>query len=211
MNTHADRIVLNSTGQNLLRIVIASYFIAVGLHLIPGTDVAPLLAQVLPPAAAEFAAEAAVFSLGFLVLVGYFVRPAALVLGVMTIMASYLEMLTLGAGAEVGAFWRDLVLVAALMLTYAESSPRDFHLRKAIRRTINPRRVRAAAKRTTERPLTVEQIANVPANDLPPEEAPVTDPAAVPFVARRRITPRPAVEVTENQNIFADAERAIAV
>ena len=52
-DTTADRITLNATAQNLLRIVIASYFLAVALHLIPGTSLTILAAQVLPLHVAE--------------------------------------------------------------------------------------------------------------------------------------------------------------
>lgn len=140
-NPTADRITLNATAQNLLRIVIASYFLAVGLNLIPGTNLTILADQILPTHVAAPLSAMAVFALAFLVMVGLYMRPAALVLGLMTLFASYLRMIELGVADELGTFWRDLVLIAALMLTYAENAPRDYRMRSAIRRKVIPRRI----------------------------------------------------------------------
>lgn len=137
----ADRITLNATAQNLLRIVIASYFLAVALNLIPGTSLTVLVAQVLPVHIAEPLSAMIVFALAFMVMIGLFMRPAALVLGLMTFFASYLHMIELGVQDELGSFWHDLVLIAALMLTYLENAPRDQRMRSAIRRKVIPRRV----------------------------------------------------------------------
>ena len=43
-----DRAVLSPMAQNLLRILIASYFLAGGIGLIPGTDLSPLTERLLP-------------------------------------------------------------------------------------------------------------------------------------------------------------------
>ncbi len=141
MTSRAERVTLNMTAQNLLRILIASYFLAVGLNLIPGTDLAILTEQVVPSHVATPLAAMVIFALAFLVMVGLYMRPAALVLGLLTFFASYLKMMELGVADELGTFWRDLVLIAALMLTYAENAPRDYQMRRVIRRKITPRRV----------------------------------------------------------------------
>ncbi|MBO6603485.1 MAG: DoxX family protein [Roseicyclus sp.] len=199
MNTHtADRITLNSTAQNLLRIVIASYFLAVGLNLIPGTSLTPLLAQVAPEQLAAPLASLVVFSLAFLVMIGLYMRPAALILGMMTFLSSYLTMLELGVADELGAFWRDLVLVAALMLTYAENAPRDYRMRKMIRHKVTPRRVVLAEGRAkTERPAPI-----APAVE-PAAPAPMPESEVIPFVARHH---RARVAAAQAENIFADLE-----
>ncbi|WP_420397831.1 hypothetical protein [Nioella sp.] len=178
-NPSAERITLNATAQNLLRIVIASYFLAVGLNLIPGTNLTILAEQVLPSHVAEPLAAMMVFALAFLVMIGLYMRPAALVLGLMTLFASYLQMIELGVADELGTFWRDLVLIAALMLTYAENAPRDHRMRSAIRRKVTPRRVAPVDHPHRPRPAAVTPAAPQPA--LP------TIAPGVAFVSRRKL------------------------
>lgn len=164
-NPSAERITLNATAQNLLRIVIASYFLAVGLNLIPGTNLTILAEQVLPAHVAEPLSAMLVFALAFLVMIGLYMRPAALVLGLMTLFASYLQMIELGVADELGTFWRDLVLIAALMLTYAENAPRDYRMRTAIRRKVTPRRIAPTDHPHRARPAPA--VAPVQATALP--------------------------------------------
>ncbi|WP_146636253.1 DoxX family protein [Nioella nitratireducens] len=180
---------LNSTAQNLLRIVIASYFLAVGLNLIPGTSLAPLAAQVVPPHVAEPLSAMVVFALAFLVMIGLYMRPAALVLGLLTFFASYLRMIELGVEQELGGFWRDLGLIAALMLTYAENAPRDRRMRKTIGQKITPRRVRVDHKPERPRP------AQAKAQDAAPEDVQVV------FSSSR---PRRTPSVPTLDNVFSD-------
>lgn len=189
-NPTADRITLNATAQNLLRIVIASYFLAVGLNLIPGTNLTILAEQVLPTHVATPFSAMVVFALAFLVMIGLYMRPAALVLGLMTLFASYLQMIELGVADELGTFWRDLVLIAALMLTYSENAPRDYRMRSAIRRKVTPRRIAPSEHAHTARPA-AQVTARAPA------------PAAtVPgFVSRRKLA---ANLPTPVDNIFSD-------
>ncbi|MFV1876976.1 hypothetical protein [Nioella sp.] len=191
-NPSAERITLNATAQNLLRIVIASYFLAVGLNLIPGTNLTILAEQVLPAHVAEPLAAMMVFALAFLVMIGLYMRPAALVLGLMTLFASYLQMIELGVADELGTFWRDLVLIAALMLTYAENAPRDHRMRSAIRRKVTPRRVAPADHPHRPRPAAV-----APA---PQTALPTIAPVAA-FVSRRKLAANLPDPV---DNIFTD-------
>ena len=177
-NPSAERITLNSTAQNLLRIVIASYFLAVGLNLIPGTNLTILAEQVLPAHVAEPLSAMMVFALAFLVMIGLYMRPAALVLGLMTLFASYLQMIELGVADELGTFWRDLVLIAALMLTYAENAPRDYRMRSAIRRKVTPRRVAPVDHPHRARPVAPAPLAQ--------PNLPVAEPVAA-FVSRRNL------------------------
>ena len=191
-NSSAERITLNATAQNLLRIVIASYFLAVGLNLIPGTNLTILAEQVLPAHVAEPLSAMLVFALAFLVMIGLYMRPAALVLGLMTLFASYLQMIELGVADELGTFWRDLVLIAALMLTYAENAPRDYRMRTAIRRKVTPRRVTPVDHPHRARPAAIA----VPARPAVAAEAPM-----VGFVSRRKLAANLPDAV---DNIFAD-------
>ncbi len=191
-NPTADRITLNATAQNLLRIVIASYFLAVGLNLIPGTNLTILAEQILPAHVAAPFSAMMVFALAFLVMIGLYMRPAALVLGLMTLFASYLQMIELGVADELGTFWRDLVLIAALMLTYSENAPRDYRMRSAIRRKVTPRRIAPSEHAHTARPA---------AQVTAPAPAPAPAATVPGFVSRRKLA---ANLPTPVDNIFSD-------
>lgn len=121
-DTPADRPVLGPTAQTLLRILIASYFLAGAVGIIPSSTLTPLTKWFLPEIIAGPIAAATVFVLSYLVMVGICLRGAALLLGILTFWASYLRMLELGLATELGSFWRDLALIASLMLTYSKSA-----------------------------------------------------------------------------------------
>lgn len=198
MTSAAERVTLNTTAQNLLRILIASYFLAGGLNLIPGTSLAPLAEQILPAHVAAPLAAMIVFALAFLVMIGLYMRPAALILGLMTFFASYLRMIELGVANELGTFWRDLVLVAALMLTYAENAPRDYQMRRAIRRKITPRRIVVAPGHVSARAPALVTPQIVPNVETPAEMRPA------PASATRSETTDPYTPII---NIFCEHDQ----
>ena len=114
--THS--VEINHTAQSWLRILIASYFIAVALRLIPGTDFSLLLGLVADQGTANLLAAVLVFSLSYMVMIGCCLRIAALLLGLLTFFSAFVGYVgPLGTG-DLAAFWRDLAMVAALMLTY---------------------------------------------------------------------------------------------
>lgn len=146
-----DRITLTATGANLIRIVIASYFLALGAGVIPGTDVSALFSAVLPPPWAALLSGALVFGLAYLVLVGVWLRPAALLLALVMFWASYISAAQAGFGPQLGSFWRDMALIAALILTYAETDPRARTRRAALRSLRAPRRLLTSDERVAPR------------------------------------------------------------
>lgn len=112
---------VSHTTQTWLRILIASYFIAVALKLIPGTNFSSLFALIADTNTANLLTSVTVFTLAYLVMIGCYLRVAALLLGLMTFFAAFIVYIdTSGApgAADLGAFWRDIALVSALMLTY---------------------------------------------------------------------------------------------
>lgn len=189
---------LNQSGQNLVRVVIASYFLAVSLGLIAGTGAGPLLAAVLPEPQAGAAGNVVVFALGWLVLAGIWLRPAALLLANVLFWSSYIG--NAGAG-NIEAFWRDLALVGALILTYTQTLPRAAARRAALRFIPRARRVVPA------RPVTPRRVVTV-ARPLRTVERPAPHPAPHPAVAEtqapvlRLASVRTGEPVTEN--IFRD-------
>ncbi len=132
---------LNQNGQNLIRILISSYFIALALGLIEGTDGSVLMAVFLPPGLAETAGSLLIFTLAYLVLMGIWMRPAALLLGLVLFWSSYIINFGPQGPLEVGDFWRDLALVGALMMTY-NGSPRTQRHSAILRRTPRVRRIK---------------------------------------------------------------------
>ena len=119
---------INHNAQSWLRILIASYFIAVALRLIPGTDFSLLLGLVADQGTANLLTAISVFTLAYMVMIGCYLRIAALLLGLMTFFAAFVGYVGPQASGhlasgDLAAFWRDIALVAALMLTYARRRP----------------------------------------------------------------------------------------
>lgn len=144
----APRVFHTLKARTILRIVIASYFLAVALGAIPGTDFNTLIEQIAPPRAAPILSAALVFGLAYMVMIGVWTRGAALVLGLMVLFSAYLEVIVPAPGHGVetlGGFWRDLALIAALLLSYAEpqlpAEARAAAGRIAGKAKVTPRRV----------------------------------------------------------------------
>lgn len=108
------------TGYTIVRLLIASYFAAFAIGAIEGTDMGVLLRHFLDPVPAAMIANGAVLGAAAAIVVGWQRRGAALVLALMLFFASYLSMLEQPTQG-LGPFWRDLALIGALILTYADS------------------------------------------------------------------------------------------
>ncbi len=144
---------LGQNGQNLVRIVIASYFLAISLGLIPGTTALALTEPFLPEPYADAASKAVIFATAYLVLLGVWLRLSALLLATLLFWSSYLE--NIGAGNLEG-FWRDLALIGALILTYTQTMPRAESRRAAIRWTRRVRRI------TPSQPVVPRRLVSYP-------------------------------------------------
>ncbi len=166
---------MSQSGLNLLRIVLASYFIALSLGLIEGTNTTLILHHAASPKIADFAANTSVFLLAYLVLMGMWLRPAALLLGTFVLAASAYATFVYHPPQLMSDFWRDIALVSGLMMTYLQTSSRGTRRRAMLRRlprarkvqpgvTVTPRRVAplSARKDSTQRP-----VITFPANDAP--------------------------------------------
>ena len=138
----SDRVTLNATAQNLIRILIASYFIAVSVGLVPGTDVSTVFQQIMPDHLAGPVAVIFFFGLSYMVLIGLWLRGAALLLALTLFWSSYLTMIDMGLQEQLGSFWRDLALIGALMLTYAEPAARSHQRRGLFRSRPVARKIR---------------------------------------------------------------------
>ena len=109
------------SGNSVVRLLIVSYFMALAIGLIPGTDVTVLAEPFMPWLSARILTGTIVFTLACLILVGIQRRAAALLLAIVLFWASYIVMLSAEGAHIVAGFWRDLALIGALILTYADT------------------------------------------------------------------------------------------
>lgn len=123
-DTPSNGIETSHNARTWLRILIASYFIAVALRIIPGTDFSALIRLIADPQTANLLTAVTVFSLSYMVMIGCYLRAASLLLGLMTFFAAFIGFVGTTGGADLSAFWRDIALVAALMLTYVNDTER---------------------------------------------------------------------------------------
>lgn len=202
----ADQVAFSSAAQAILRVLIASYFIAVALNLIPGTNLGILFSPILPAPYDSATSAGIVFILAFMVMAAIATRGAALIIALMTFYASYLTMISLGIEDQLGSFWRDLALIAALLLTYSEPQAGTRTRRRLLHRTVAPRRiatlVRDALHPATPRPAPAANFAALRAIATPVR--PSTEEATRAFF---RNHPHPAAmrsDWEDVDNIFAD-------
>jgi uncharacterized membrane protein YphA (DoxX/SURF4 family) len=189
---------LTPSAQNLSRILIASYLMAIALGLVSGTTGSVIWAMFLPGDIANIVATASMFGLAFMVMIGVWLRPAALLLAIVMFWSSYITLISPDASSNVDSFWRDLALIGALFLTYAQSSRRVARMRSVLRRKHHVRKLKPNVQRT-------------PRRITPMVEAPATNAAAAESTAmpefrsqRGHVQAEPVVEDTSDQgeNIF---------
>lgn len=149
---------ISHTTQSWLRVLIASYFIAVAIGAIPGTDFTILFGLIADPGTANLLTAIVVFTLAYMVMIGCYLRVAALLLGMMTFFSAFVIFVGPQGGGDLGTFWRDIALVSALMLTYATKA----RLRRSdVPRPAAPRSANIAdlavhrARLSTTRPMDV--------------------------------------------------------
>ncbi len=202
---------LNQSGQNLVRIVIASYFLAVSLGLIPGTVAWPLTAPFLPEPYADLAGKAVIFTTAYLVLVGAWLRVSALLLATVLFWSSYIQ--NIGSDNLEG-FWRDLALIGALILTYTQTLPRANSRRSALQWKPRARRIAPAQVIAPRRVVTVPRRARSESEQpmVNQNETAQSQSARPEIVSRQSVRPKPArgvsvrpqLELVSCDNIFRD-------
>lgn len=117
----ARLMAIDLTTVGVTRLLVVSYFIGIALGLIRGVDVAVLLLPVTGETIASLMSSILLLGLSTLILLDIYRRPAALVLALVVFWASYLTLVHQSGPEPVGAFWRDLALIGALLLTYGQS------------------------------------------------------------------------------------------
>ena len=200
---------LAASAQNLSRILIASYFMAVSLKLVAGTDGSVLSATLVPAAYSDLVATVVVFSLAFLVMIGIWLRPAALLLAIILFWSSFISLIGPEALVSVDGFWRDLAMIGALFLTYAQSG-RAARQRPILRRRRHVRKLSPTGKPNPRRVTSTVNAGspNLPAPkiNLVPQSVPAVDlkPVPVPEFRSHRAPNLTIVEHTQQDNIFTD-------
>lgn len=108
--------------RGIMRLLVLSYFIALSLGWVGNSSMMQFMLPLLPDEIALRIMQGLVLGLSLLILVGIGRRHAALVLALVVFFSSYT---TLYGGGDISAFWRDLALIGALLMTADFSGPRD--------------------------------------------------------------------------------------
>lgn len=152
-----DKRWMNQTGLNLIRIVIGSYFMAVSLGLVTGVDQTALFAPFLPFAFADIIGSTVLFVASIAFMLGVALRQTALVLALFVFCSSLTQNFLIAEFGDISAFWRDLTMVCAIILTYSNMSRRETRCADLIRRRrrmARLRRVRMPGAEVTPRRVT---------------------------------------------------------
>lgn len=173
---------VDQIGLNLLRIVTGTYFVAVALALIEGVDPAALFRPLMGAANAETLGASLLLALAIWFMLGTALRLAALSLALFVLFSSFTTNFVTAPVENLSAFWQDLTLACAVLLSYLTLDTRD--MRRASIFAHRARMRRIAAQRRIK----------------PHSVASGTDPVTKP-VPRR---PRPAPEAEDDINIFAN-------
>ncbi len=149
----------NVSGHFFVRLLIASYFMALAGGLIPGSDISALLRPFMPDLYASLIIGVVVMALALGVVLGFHRRAAALLLAIILFWSSYVTLLSVGDEQAVGAFWRDLALIGALLLTYADGTAANTEKAKqsADHAEANAEILPSMASATPSRPQTYRQ------------------------------------------------------
>lgn len=123
----ARRFEVTLSACSVTRLLVVSYFVALGFGLVDGAEVAVLFLPFLPASASSILASALVIGLAALVLIGVKRRAAALLLAIVVFWSSYLTMVVQYTQNDIAVFWRDLALIGCLLLTHG-TSQRSLHI-----------------------------------------------------------------------------------
>lgn len=198
MYTKDDR-WLNQSGLNLIRIVIGSYFAAVGLDLVAGVDQRALFLPFTPPEVADVVGSTLLILASLTFMLGVCLRLSALVLALFVFSSSVAQNFLLVDVENVSDFWRDLTMVCAVILTYSNMTRLD------IRRANLTR----AARRKPVRKIHMPGAAITPRRVQPPKLVTPAEPRASRLVLElptfmQRPTERRRDENKIDINLFAE-------
>ena len=122
MGTLTAKADSTAIGHTIVRAMVALYTVASATGVIVGTNLSLLLTPFMVDWLAQAVMAAAVTSLCFLMLAGVKRRAVALVLAVIFLWSSYFAVLGPNAQVVSGSHWRDMILIGALLLIYADAA-----------------------------------------------------------------------------------------
>ncbi|RBI75147.1 hypothetical protein DQW77_05660 [Roseovarius sp. TE539] len=137
---HLDERWINQTGQNIIRVVIGSYFTAVSLDLISGVDQRALFATVLGPESADLIGSALLLGLSVAFMIGVTLRLTGLMLALFVFTSSLIQNFLAFEINNISDFWRDLTLVCAVMMSYSFITAKAEREASIVSRTVRPQR-----------------------------------------------------------------------
>ena len=125
-----------ASGHMTVRVLVALYTVASATGLISGTNLSLLLTPLVSEIAAQTVMTALVTGLCTFMLLGIKRRAMALLLAIIFLWSSYFAIL--GPNAEIfgGSHWRDMMLIAALLLIYADATNEEQNDLSALARAI---------------------------------------------------------------------------
>jgi hypothetical protein len=210
---------IDHTGLNLIRIVIGSYFMAIALGLIEGTDPKAMFIAYMDHETSDLVGTMLLFAITTAFMAGLFLRQSSLMLAIFIMGSSLAENFLSYQPGSVSNFWRDITMVCAVLLSY--SCLRRSELRKAnvIGRPrlfsstqqsgdILPRRVVTTTRNTAKRPKpSAYHETLTPLLRPTPDSAPI-EPAhepgsttEAPAFRRRKTSEEPQID-DDCENIF---------
>ncbi len=142
---------VSRTVLSVVRILIASYFLAMATGLIFEPASRTFLDAVLPAEQAQFASTTYLFLTAFWIMVGRAVRPAALLLAVYIFWSGFLHYDISSNSLELSAYWRDMALMGAVLLI-AVTEPGGRTRMSVRKKQVAPRRIRQDAVINSARP-----------------------------------------------------------
>lgn len=150
------RFSIDQAGLNLIRIVIGSYFMALSIGLVAGLDPAAIFMPLMPVLPADILGGTVMFLLSACFMAGIHLRLVALSLAIFVFSNSLTQNMLHFVPGSVSAFWRDLTLTCAVLLTYSSLSRTALRrasvlahrarLRRARETASNPRRITLPAR-----------------------------------------------------------------
>lgn len=105
--------------STVTRLLVVSYFVALALQLVDGANIMLLAKPFVSESVANLVMRSSVLVLSAMILFGVFRRQAALILALVVFWPSYMTMF---AGSDVSAFWRDLALIGGLIMSARNSA-----------------------------------------------------------------------------------------
>jgi hypothetical protein len=105
-------------GLKFIRMILASYCIAVSIGMIEGFDPAVFFNQFLTPIDATITGSTIVFTFAAFLFLGFFLRLASLYLAMVILCASISTYIGSPLPGSLDVLWRDIVIASALLLNY---------------------------------------------------------------------------------------------